>query len=139
LYCRLQIKRYREVEIEKLQDFSNVDESNIRLWRRNKTNFENCDRRKRADRRGKPHWPELEVEINKMDFKRKGRWESCLDRELFTRRARKLVKVIETSLDRWISTRRFVPAPSSSSHRHRLSRSPPGAIVLFQSGLPRYP
>ncbi|GFV76335.1 hypothetical protein TNCV_4413141 [Trichonephila clavipes] len=39
--------------------FTNVDESNIRLWRRNKTNFENCDRRKRGDRRGKPHWPEI--------------------------------------------------------------------------------
>ncbi|GFY30039.1 uncharacterized protein TNCV_4073521 [Trichonephila clavipes] len=49
--------------------FFNVDESNIRLWRRNKTNFENCDRRKRADRRGKPHWPELEAEINKWILK----------------------------------------------------------------------
>ncbi|GFT18144.1 pogo transposable element with KRAB domain [Trichonephila clavipes] len=49
--------------------FFNVDESNIRLWRRNKTNFENCNRRKRADRRGKPHWPELEAEINKWILK----------------------------------------------------------------------
>ncbi|GFW14866.1 hypothetical protein TNCV_1563291 [Trichonephila clavipes] len=32
-------------------------------------NFENCDRRKRADRRGKPHWPELEAEINKWILK----------------------------------------------------------------------
>ncbi|GFW98920.1 BED-type domain-containing protein [Trichonephila clavipes] len=37
--------------------------------RRNKTNFENFDRRKRADRRGKPHWPELEAEINKWILK----------------------------------------------------------------------
>ncbi|GFY33078.1 pogo transposable element with KRAB domain [Trichonephila clavipes] len=49
--------------------FFNVDESNIRLWRRNKTNFKNCDRRKRADRCGKPHWPELEAEINKWILK----------------------------------------------------------------------
>ncbi|GFU66264.1 uncharacterized protein TNCV_1817611, partial [Trichonephila clavipes] len=49
--------------------FFNVDELNIRLWRRNKTNFKNCDRRKRADRRGKPHWPELEAEINKWILK----------------------------------------------------------------------
>ncbi|GFX67245.1 uncharacterized aarF domain-containing protein kinase 5 [Trichonephila clavipes] len=32
-------------------------------------NFENCDRRKRADRSGKPHWPELEAEINKWILK----------------------------------------------------------------------
>ncbi|GFX89772.1 uncharacterized protein TNCV_3712041 [Trichonephila clavipes] len=51
--------------------FFNVDELNIRLWRKNKTNFENCYRRYSADRRGKPHWPELEEEINKKDFKRR--------------------------------------------------------------------
>ncbi|GFV37975.1 SOCS box domain-containing protein [Trichonephila clavipes] len=62
-------RRLTKSEIEKLQDFSNVDESNIRLWRRNKTNFENCDRRKRTDRRGKPHWPELEAEIHKWILK----------------------------------------------------------------------
>ncbi|GFW05141.1 hypothetical protein TNCV_2904311 [Trichonephila clavipes] len=45
----------------------NVDESNIRLWRRNKTS--KIARRKRADRRGKPHWPELEAEINKWILK----------------------------------------------------------------------
>ncbi|GFX59727.1 hypothetical protein TNCV_1777671 [Trichonephila clavipes] len=31
--------------------FFNVDESNIRLWRKNKTNFENYDRRKRSSRK----------------------------------------------------------------------------------------
>ncbi|GFU93827.1 uncharacterized protein TNCV_1660511 [Trichonephila clavipes] len=57
-------EKANEVGNRKAARFFNVDESNIRLWRRNKTNFENCDRRKRADRRGKPHWPELEAEIN---------------------------------------------------------------------------
>ncbi|GFX31544.1 pogo transposable element with KRAB domain [Trichonephila clavipes] len=49
--------------------FFNVDISNIRLWRKNKTNFENCDRRKRAVRREKPHWSELEAEVNKWILK----------------------------------------------------------------------
>ncbi|GFT36973.1 pogo transposable element with KRAB [Trichonephila clavipes] len=59
------IEKANEVGNREAARFFNVDESNIRLWRRNKTNFENCDRRKRADRRGKSHWPELEAEINK--------------------------------------------------------------------------
>ncbi|GFV73095.1 formin-2 [Trichonephila clavipes] len=59
------VEKANEVGNREATRFFNVDESNIRLWRRNKTNFENCDRRKRADRRGKPHWPELEAEINK--------------------------------------------------------------------------
>ncbi|GFU87938.1 insulin-like receptor [Trichonephila clavipes] len=48
-------KKANEVGNREAARFFNVDESNIRLWRRNKTNFENCDRRKRADRHGKPH------------------------------------------------------------------------------------
>ncbi|GFV73560.1 pogo transposable element with KRAB domain [Trichonephila clavipes] len=53
------VEKANEVGNREAARFFNVDESNIRLWRRNKTNFENCDRRKRADRRGKPHWPEI--------------------------------------------------------------------------------
>ncbi|GFX74810.1 uncharacterized protein TNCV_636371 [Trichonephila clavipes] len=68
------VENANEVENREAARFFNVDESNIRLWRRNKTNFENCDRRKRTDRRGKPHWPELEAEIHKWILKRKGRW-----------------------------------------------------------------
>ncbi|GFX47254.1 uncharacterized protein TNCV_148641 [Trichonephila clavipes] len=63
------VEKANEVGNREAARFFNVDESNIRLWRRNKTNFENCDRRKRADRRGKPHWPELEAEINKWILK----------------------------------------------------------------------
>ncbi|GFU30538.1 pogo transposable element with KRAB domain [Trichonephila clavipes] len=63
------VEKANEVENREAARFFNVNESNIRLWRRNKTNFENCDRRKRADRRGKPHWPELEAEINKWILK----------------------------------------------------------------------
>ncbi|GFU22423.1 HTH CENPB-type domain-containing protein [Trichonephila clavipes] len=58
------VEKANEVRNREAARFFNVDESNIRLWRRNKTNFENCGRRKRADRRGKPPWPELEAEIN---------------------------------------------------------------------------
>ncbi|GFY10686.1 nucleic-acid-binding protein from transposon X-element [Trichonephila clavipes] len=50
------VEKANEVGNREAARFFNVDESNIRLWRRNKTNFENCDRHKRADRRGKPHW-----------------------------------------------------------------------------------
>ncbi|GFX77637.1 HTH CENPB-type domain-containing protein [Trichonephila clavipes] len=63
------VEKANEVENREAARFFNVYESNIRLWRRNKTNFENCDRRKRTDRRGKPHWPELEAEINKWILK----------------------------------------------------------------------
>ncbi|GFX86167.1 uncharacterized protein TNCV_2560491 [Trichonephila clavipes] len=63
------VEKANEVGNREAARFFNVDESNIRLWRRNKTNFENCDRRKRVDRRGKPHWPELEAEINKWILK----------------------------------------------------------------------
>ncbi|GFX02245.1 uncharacterized protein TNCV_138211 [Trichonephila clavipes] len=63
------VEKANEVGNREAARFFNVDESNIRLWRRNKTNFENCDRRKRADRRGKPHWPELEAQINKWILK----------------------------------------------------------------------
>ncbi|GFS56442.1 pogo transposable element with KRAB [Trichonephila clavipes] len=63
------VEKANEVGNREAARFFNVDESNIRLWRRNKTNFDNCDRRKRADRRGKPHWPELEAEINKWILK----------------------------------------------------------------------
>ncbi|GFT70462.1 pre-mRNA-splicing factor SYF1 [Trichonephila clavipes] len=49
------VEKANEVGNREAARFFNVVESNIRLWRRNKTNFENCDRRKRADRRGKPH------------------------------------------------------------------------------------
>ncbi|GFX41325.1 pogo transposable element with KRAB [Trichonephila clavipes] len=52
------VEKANEVGNREAARFFNVDESNIRLWRRNKTNFENCDRRKRANRLGKPHWPE---------------------------------------------------------------------------------
>ncbi|GFW99041.1 hypothetical protein TNCV_1782601 [Trichonephila clavipes] len=45
------------------------DSTMTTVKRRNKTNFENFDRRKRADRRGKSHWPELEAEINKWILK----------------------------------------------------------------------
>ncbi|GFX27200.1 DUF1758 domain-containing protein [Trichonephila clavipes] len=62
-------EKANEVGNREAARFFNIDESNIRLWRRNKTNFKNCDRRKRADRRGKPHWPELEAEINKWILK----------------------------------------------------------------------
>ncbi|GFW08102.1 pogo transposable element with KRAB [Trichonephila clavipes] len=58
------VEKANEVGNREAARLFNVDESNIRLWRRNKTNFENCDRRQTADRRGKPHWPELEEEIN---------------------------------------------------------------------------
>ncbi|GFS49136.1 retrovirus-related Pol polyprotein from transposon 412 [Trichonephila clavipes] len=65
LHCGLQVKTCREgYQNREAARFFNADESNIRLWRKNKTNFKNCDRRKRADRRGKPQWPELEEEIN---------------------------------------------------------------------------
>ncbi|GFT54817.1 pogo transposable element with KRAB [Trichonephila clavipes] len=63
------VEKANEVGNREAARFFNVDESNICLWRRNKTNFENCDRRKRADRRGKPHLPELEAEINKWILK----------------------------------------------------------------------
>ncbi|GFV50866.1 uncharacterized protein TNCV_3921591 [Trichonephila clavipes] len=63
------VEKSKEVGNREAVRFFNVDESNIRLWRRNKTNFKNCDRRKRADRRGKSHWPELESEINKWILK----------------------------------------------------------------------
>ncbi|GFW43674.1 pogo transposable element with KRAB [Trichonephila clavipes] len=63
------VEKANEVGNREAARFFNVDESNIRLWRRNKTNFENCDRRKRADRHGKPLWPELEAEINKWILK----------------------------------------------------------------------
>ncbi|GFS70291.1 pogo transposable element with KRAB domain [Trichonephila clavipes] len=63
------VEKANEVGNREAARLFNVDKSNIRLWRRNKTNFENCDRRKRADRRGKPHWPELEEEINKWILK----------------------------------------------------------------------
>ncbi|GFX40392.1 uncharacterized protein TNCV_4320251 [Trichonephila clavipes] len=64
LHCKLQINSYREgYRNREAARFFNVDESNIRLWRKDKTNFENCDRRYRANHRGKPHWPELEEEI----------------------------------------------------------------------------
>ncbi|GFU22842.1 uncharacterized protein TNCV_4965921 [Trichonephila clavipes] len=59
------IEKATEVGDRETARFFNVDESNICLWRKCKTNFENCDRRKRADHRGKPHWPEFEEEINK--------------------------------------------------------------------------
>ncbi|GFU84444.1 hypothetical protein TNCV_1066261 [Trichonephila clavipes] len=65
LYCRLQIIRCREVGIEKLQDFSTLTN---RIFVCGVNKIENCDRRKRADRRGKPHWPELR-EINKWILK----------------------------------------------------------------------
>ncbi|GFV12942.1 uncharacterized protein TNCV_3174771 [Trichonephila clavipes] len=64
--CEIRVANLRSRNREAAR-FFNVDESNIHLWRRNKT--ENCDRRKRADRRGKPHWPELEAEINKWILK----------------------------------------------------------------------
>ncbi|GFV72081.1 uncharacterized protein TNCV_2460141 [Trichonephila clavipes] len=63
------VEKANEVGNREAARFFNVDESNTRLWRRNKTNFENCDRRKRADRRGKPHWTELEAKINKWMLK----------------------------------------------------------------------
>ncbi|GFX15053.1 uncharacterized protein TNCV_4898201 [Trichonephila clavipes] len=70
LHCRLQVKSYREgYRNWKAARFLNVDKSNSRLWRKNKTNFENCDRDKRADHRGKPHWPELEKERKKWILK----------------------------------------------------------------------
>ncbi|PRD24776.1 UNVERIFIED_CONTAM: hypothetical protein NCL1_42769 [Trichonephila clavipes] len=70
LHCRLQFKSYREgYRNWEAARFFNVDELNIHLWRKNKTNFKNCDRCKRADCRGKPHWPELEEEINKCILK----------------------------------------------------------------------
>ncbi|GFV24899.1 syntaxin-1A [Trichonephila clavipes] len=46
LDCKLQVKSYREgYRSRKSARFFSVDELNIRLWRKNKTNFENCDRR----------------------------------------------------------------------------------------------
>ncbi|GFX70445.1 uncharacterized protein TNCV_4473791 [Trichonephila clavipes] len=68
-FNNLALEKVNEVGNREAARFFNVDESNIRLWRRNKTNFENCDRRKRADRRETPHWPELEAEINKWILK----------------------------------------------------------------------
>ncbi|PRD32660.1 UNVERIFIED_CONTAM: hypothetical protein NCL1_19757 [Trichonephila clavipes] len=70
LHCKLQVKSYREsYRSREAARFFNADELNIRLWRKNKTNFENCDRRERADSHGKPHWPELEEEINEWILK----------------------------------------------------------------------
>ncbi|GFV28657.1 HTH CENPB-type domain-containing protein [Trichonephila clavipes] len=63
------VDKANEVGNRESARFFNVDETNIRLWRKKKTNFENCDRCKRADCRGKPHWSELEAEINKWILK----------------------------------------------------------------------
>ncbi|GFV28795.1 uncharacterized protein TNCV_3987441 [Trichonephila clavipes] len=63
------VDKANEVGNGEAERFFNIDETNIRLWRKNKTNFVNCDRRKRADCRGKPSWPELEAEINKWIIK----------------------------------------------------------------------
>ncbi|GFW69827.1 pogo transposable element with KRAB [Trichonephila clavipes] len=63
------VEKANEVGNREAARFFNVDESNIRLWRRNKTNFKNCNRLKRADHHGKPQWPELEAEINKWILK----------------------------------------------------------------------
>ncbi|GFS92382.1 hypothetical protein TNCV_1551601 [Trichonephila clavipes] len=51
-------EKANEVGNREAARFFNVDESNIRLWRRNKTNFENCDRRK-GQSSWKTSWPEL--------------------------------------------------------------------------------
>ncbi|GFV59140.1 uncharacterized protein TNCV_2338811 [Trichonephila clavipes] len=69
LHCKLQVKSPTEVGNREDAKFFKVDESNIRLWRKNKTKLENYDRRLRADRRGKPHWPEFEEETNKWILK----------------------------------------------------------------------
>ncbi|GFU00298.1 uncharacterized protein TNCV_4258571 [Trichonephila clavipes] len=74
LHCRLQVKSYREGYRSRKSGSCkvfNIDESNIRLWREKKNNFENCDQCKRADCDGKPHWPKLEEEINKWILKEK--------------------------------------------------------------------
>ena len=40
-----------------------VSESNVRLWRKSKENLEKMPRLKRANRRKKAAWPELEVDL----------------------------------------------------------------------------
>ena len=41
----------------------NIDESNIRLWRRNKSTIKVSDRKRRTNRRGHVLWPDLEDEL----------------------------------------------------------------------------
>ncbi|GFV54147.1 hypothetical protein TNCV_1027191 [Trichonephila clavipes] len=56
------IEKATEVGNREAARFFNVDESNIRLWRKTRpTSKFVID--VRADRRGKLHWPELEEEI----------------------------------------------------------------------------
>lgn len=58
--------------IEKAEEIGNreagrifsVDESNIRLWRKNKAKLQNMDRKRRAVRRGHASWPALENELH---------------------------------------------------------------------------
>lgn len=42
----------------------NVDESNIRLWRRNKKTLESCKKKQRSRRYGTPTWPALEDDLH---------------------------------------------------------------------------
>lgn len=42
----------------------NIDESNVRLWRKSKEKLENMDRKRRAARTGQPAWPVLENELH---------------------------------------------------------------------------
>lgn len=44
--------------------FFDIDESNIRLWRKNKETLENMDRKRRANRGGQPSWPILENKLH---------------------------------------------------------------------------
>ncbi|GFS68423.1 hypothetical protein TNCV_3000971 [Trichonephila clavipes] len=60
------VEKANEVGNREAARFFNVDESNIRLWRRNKTN-ENCDRRKKD----RSSWKigQIEAEIHKWILK----------------------------------------------------------------------
>ncbi|GFT36487.1 hypothetical protein TNCV_2991151 [Trichonephila clavipes] len=63
------VEKANEVGNREAARFFNIDESNIRLWRRNKTNFEIAIDVKGPIVVENPHWPELEAEINKWILK----------------------------------------------------------------------
>jgi transposase-like protein len=52
--------------------FFNVNESCIRLWRKQKTALENMDLTRKTRRRGTPYWPQLEDELKEWVFKERG-------------------------------------------------------------------
>lgn len=59
------IEKAEEIGNREAGRIFNVDESNIRLWRKSKAKLQNMDRKRRADRRGHAAWPALENELHK--------------------------------------------------------------------------